>query len=167
MSNFDFTPERRALFLQVLADTCSPKQACAVVGIARSSAYHHREKDLEFAAQWDAAVAEALDAVLEESYRRAVVGVNEPVVYQGDISKDADGKPVTVTKYSDRLLELLMKWRYPEQMADRLRVRSDGSGLDSRALLAMSPEERTQLVALLSKYAEALPEQTEDEDAAA
>lgn len=163
MTNFDFTPELRAKFLEVLSETCSPKQACAVVGIARSSAYYHRDHDLEFRAAWDRAVDLALDAVLGEAFRRGVVGVDEPVVYQGDIAKGQDGEPVTVRKYSDRLLEMLMRWRYPEQTSDRLSVKVDSSGLSPQALLAMGADERAQLVALLTKYADKLPAREEDD----
>lgn len=166
MSNYELTAERRARFLEVLSDTCSPKAACAAVGMARSSAYYHREHDLEFRAEWDRAVDRALDAVLEESYRRAVVGVDEPVVYQGDIAKGANGEAVTVKRYSDRLLELLMRWRYPEQTSDKLRVRvEDSTGLSPEALLAMPTEERAALVALLSKYRAAAPPREDDDEA--
>jgi hypothetical protein len=62
-----------------------------------------------------------------------------------------------VTRYSDRLMEVLLKFRYPEQMADRLRadVKVDGLGLAPEALLRMSPSERRTLVALLTKYRDA------------
>jgi hypothetical protein len=158
-----FTPERKALFLEVLAETCSPKLASQAVGIARSTAFYHRTNDLEFRQAWDRAVDEALDAVLEESYRRAVTGVDEPVIFQGAISKDAEGKLLTVKKYSDRLLEVLMKWRYGDQLADRLRVRvEESTGLSPEALLAMPSEERAQLVTLLSKYASSRPAKEDD-----
>jgi hypothetical protein len=169
MSNYDFTPERRARFLEVLSDTCSPKAAAKAVGIARSSAYYHREHDVDFRLAWDKCVDQALDAVLEESYRRAVVGVDEPVIFQGQVSKevspDGEERPLTITKYSDRLLEVLMKWRYGDQLADRLRVRvEESTGLTPEALLAMPSEERAQLVALLSKYSASRPAK-EDADA--
>ena len=66
-------------------------------------------------------------------------------------------------QHSDRLLEVLLKFRYGEQMADRLRVKVDSSGLDSQALLSMSAEERAQLVALLSKYQASRPDEESDD----
>lgn len=168
MNANSFTPALKAVFLQVLADTCSAKTAAAAAGVSRQTCYYHRENDLEFRAAWDRCIETALDAVLEESYRRAVKGVEEPVVFQGRISTtlDAEGKerPLTVTKYSDRLLEVLMKWRYGDKLADRLRVRVEDTGLSPEALLAMPAEERAQLAALLSKYASARPAQEDDDD---
>ena len=154
-----FTPERKAIFLAVLEDTASPKAAAAAAGIVRSTASYHKANDLEFRTQWEAAVEVALDSLLEEAYRRAAVGVDEPVIHQGRVSTVADPetgdeRPLTVRKYSDRLMEVLLKWRYGDQMADRLRVKVDSTGLDADALLRMPADERKALTALLSKYHE-------------
>jgi hypothetical protein len=67
-------------------------------------------------------------------------------------------RPLTVRKHSDRLLEVMLKFRYGDQLADRLRVKvDDDTGLDAEALLRMPSEERAQLVALLGKYAASKP----------
>ena len=71
--------------------------------------------------------------------------------------------PHAVRKHSDRLLEVLLKFRYGEQMAGRLRVRVEDTGLSADALLAMPADERAQLVALLSKYNAARPQEEDDE----
>lgn len=161
-----FTPERKERFLEVLADTCSPKQAAAAVGVSRQTAFYHKQNDLEFRTRWEKAVEVALDAVLEETYRRACVGVDEPVIYQGQLSMTRDAetgeeRPLTVRKHSDRLLEVLLKFRYGDQVADRLKVKVDSVGLDANALLSMPAEERAQLSALLSKYRAAQGEEHE------
>jgi hypothetical protein len=162
-----FTPERRVRFLEVLEETASPKAAAAATGITRSTAFYHKANDLEFRKQWEAAVEVALDALLEESYRRAVVGHDEPLVHQGRLSTVID--PVTgeervqtIRRYSDRLMEVLLKWRYP-QMADRLSVKVEDTGLSADALLAMPAAERAQLVALLGKYSTSKQEQDDEE----
>ena len=98
-----FTPERKAIFLAVLEDTASPKAAAAAAGIVRSTAFYHKANDLEFRTQWEAAVEVALDSLLEEAYRRAAVGVDEPVIHQGRVSTVADPatgeeRPLTVRK---------------------------------------------------------------------
>lgn len=152
-----FTPERKAIFLAVLEDTASPKAAAAAAGIVRSTAFYHKANDLEFRTQWEAAVEVALDSLLEEAYRRAAVGVDEPVIHQGRVSTVADPetgdeRPLTVRKYSDRLMEVLLKWRYGDQLADRLRVKVEDTGLDADALLRMPSEERKALTELLAKY---------------
>lgn len=127
-----FNEAAREQFLEALEETCSVKHAAAKAGINRDTAYTHRKQDLAFAGRWDAAIERGLDDLLGEAYVRAT------------------------TEKSDRLLEVLLKFRYGDQMADRLAVKVEQStGLDPSTLLAMPHEDREQLRALLSKYADA------------
>lgn len=163
-----FTPEVQEVFLQVLEDTASPKQAAQVCGISRRLAFEYKQNDLEFRRRWEQAIDVAMDALLDEAYRRACIGVEEPVIYQVQVSTTRDpqtgeDRPLTVRKHSDRLLEVMLKFRYGDQLADRLRVKVEDTGLSADALLQMPADERTQLVALLSKYNVARP-QDEDQD---
>ena len=48
----------------------------------------------------------------DDVYRRAFNGI-EPIVYQGQISKDENGKPVTVKEYSDLLVIFALKGLFP------------------------------------------------------
>ena len=157
-----FDRRAREHFVAVLGQTASPTRAAAAVGISRTWAYAARERDLEFRVAWDKAVELAMERLLEESYRRAVDGVEEPVVQGGKVVwvRDPDSgeeRPFSVTRYSDRLMEVLLKFRYPDQMADRLRadVKVDGLGLAPEALLRMTADERRTLIALLTKYRDA------------
>lgn len=163
-----FTPERREVFFQVLEDTCSPKQAAAAAGISRNTAFYHKANDHEFRSRWDKAVEVALDALLDEAYRRAALGYEEPVIHQGRVATVADPetgeeRPLTVRKHSDRLLEVLLKFRYGDQMADRLKVKVEDTGLDADALLRMPSEERKALTELLAKYKSNRREEDDDE----
>ena len=163
-----FTPERREVFFQVLEDTCSPKQAAAAAGISRNTAFYHKANDHDFRSRWDKAVEVALDALLDEAYRRAALGYDEPVIHQGRVATVADPetgeeRPLTVRKHSDRLLEVLLKFRYGEQMADRLKVKVEDTGLDADALLRMPSEERKALTELLAKYKSNRREEGDDE----
>ncbi|GAB2491252.1 hypothetical protein [Arenimonas alkanexedens] len=127
-----FTPGVKARFLEVLEETCSVKHSAEACGISRNLAYIHRKQDLEFAKDWDSAVERALDDLLGEAHRRATI------------------------EKSDRLLEVLLKFRYGDQMADRLAVKVEReTGLDPDALLAMAPEDRQVLQQLLVRYAQA------------
>lgn len=162
-----FTPEVQELFLQILEDTASPKQAAQVCGISRRLAFEYKQNDLEFRRRWEQAIEVAMDALLDEAYRRACIGVEEPVIYQGQLSMTRDtvtgeDRPLTVRKHSDRLLEVMLKFRYGDQLADRLRVKVEDTGLDAEALLAMPADDRKQLVALLAKYQANKPEEAED-----
>lgn len=168
MATKKFTPEVQELFLQILEDTASPKQAAQVCGISRRLAFEYKQNDLDFRRRWEQAIEVAMDALLDEAYRRACIGVEEPVVYQGQLSmtKDAatgEDRPLTVRKHSDRLLEVMLKFRYGDQLADRLRVKVEDTGLSADALLQMPSEERAQLVALLSKYNAAKPQEENHE----
>lgn len=127
-----FTTERKQLFLELLEETCSPKRAAEAVGINRRTAHHHKRQDLQFSKDWDAAIERGLDDLLGEAHRRATV------------------------EKSDRLLEVLLKFRYGDRMADRLAVKVEQSiGLDADALLQMNDEDRRALQNLLGKYADA------------
>lgn len=153
-----FTPERREVFFQVLEDTCSPKQAAAAAGISRQTAFYHKANDVDFRTRWEKAIEVALDSLLEEAFRRGALGFDEPVVHGGRLATVTDPntgeeRPLTVRRHSDRLLEVLLKFRYGDQMADRLKVKVDSIGMDAEALLRMPSEERSQLTALLAKYA--------------
>ncbi|HEL3255799.1 TPA: hypothetical protein UMF52_001085 [Stenotrophomonas maltophilia] len=157
MATKKFTPEVQELFLQILEDTASPKQAAQVCGISRRLAFEYKQKDLDFRRRWEQSIQIAMDALLEEAYRRAVVGVDEPVIYQGQVSTALDPntgeeRALTVKKHSDRLLEVMLKFHYGDEMAEHLRVKVEDTGLSAEGLLRMPTEERAQLVALLGKY---------------
>jgi hypothetical protein len=149
--------------------TCSPKQAAAAAGISRNTAFYHKANDHEFRSRWDKAVEVALDALLDEAYRRAALGYDEPVIHQGRVATVADPetgeeRPLTVRKHSDRLLEVLLKFRYGDQMADRLKVKVEDTGLDADALLRMPSEERKALTELLAKYKSNRREEDDDDE---
>lgn len=109
------TPENKEAFLNALGTTASVTAACEVAKIARSSAYEWRDADLPFAAAWDAAVVRGTDALEDEAIRRARLGVDEPVFYQGE-------ECGTVRKYSDTLLIFMLKARRPEIFRDQIAV---------------------------------------------
>jgi hypothetical protein len=125
-----FTRQAKARFLEVLEDTCTVKTACEVVGISRNLAYDHRKRDLGFQRAWDDAISRALDALLGTAYVRAT------------------------EEKSDQVLITLLRFRYGDQMKERLAIQVEAStGLDPEALLKMSSEDRQALQKLLGKYA--------------
>lgn len=119
-------------FLELLEETCSVKDAAAAAGVHLSMVYHRKKQDIEFSRKWDAAVERGLDDLLGVAHKRAVA------------------------KKSDRLLEMLLKFRYGDRMADRLSVKVEAStGLNPDVLLLMAPQDRMALINLLSKYLDA------------
>jgi hypothetical protein len=73
-------------------------------------ACHDWKRDPDFAARWADALEEACDALEAEARRRAVEGVEEPVVSAGKLV-------CTVRRYSDTLLLALLRAHRPERFA--------------------------------------------------
>lgn len=125
-----FTEDRKRVFLECLEETCSPKRAAEAVGVSRKTAHHHKKLDAEFSKEWDSAIERAMDDLLGEAHHRATV------------------------EKSDRLLEVLLKFRYGDKLSDRLKVQVEHStGLDADVLLLMDADDRRALMELLTKYA--------------
>lgn len=121
-----------ATFLAVLEATGHVTRAAAEAGFARQRFYELRDVDQEFAEAWEVA-QERGEAVIEaEVRRRAIEGIERPVLHQGQIVNVwigpdgrllADGEektvegarlsPLVLREYSDRLLELLAKAHNP------------------------------------------------------
>lgn len=97
----------RNAFLAALREYPVVQHACDVVGIERSTAYRARHAHEDFAEAWDDAMEAGVDRAEREAFRRGVVGFEEPVVYQGQLTpvwaRDAEGElirePVEVGKY--------------------------------------------------------------------
>jgi hypothetical protein len=115
------TASRDRKFFQHLAETCNVTRAALMAGYARRSVYEYRDEDPEFRRRMDEAVEIATDALEAEARRRAVEGVPEPVFYQGV-------ECGTVQRYSDRLLELLLKGRRPDVFRERVSQEISGPG---------------------------------------
>lgn len=130
------TPEameaRRRAFLGSLAISGVVTSACEATGIARKTAYHWRDHDPAFAEEWDEALATATDRLEAEAHRRAVLGNEEPVFHRGqlvlkrdpdtgEVLKDSNGDPIpmTVSKRSDRLLEIMLAAKKPNEYGRR------------------------------------------------
>jgi hypothetical protein len=91
------------------------------VNVSRRCAYDHREADADFAAEWDDAVEEATDTLEQEARRRALDGWDEPVFWQG-------AECGVVRKYSDRLLELMLRANRPKYRASTVEVSGPNGG---------------------------------------
>lgn len=114
----------RTAFLDELRKRGNVSEAAAVAGIGRRTAYEVRDRDPEFAAAWDEAIEAAVDAMEAEAWRRAVEGVDEPVF--GRVGKDQDGEVGTIRRYSDALMNTLLKAHRPEKYRERIDVQQHG-----------------------------------------
>jgi len=140
-------------FLSVLASTANVAEACRVIGVSRWNVYRWREDEefhvvytdeitgeeqerIVFKDAWDAAVDTATDSLEREAWRRAKEGWDEPLSFQGRITFDKFVDPLTgeecivphaIRKYSDRLLEVLLKAHRPEKFREKFEVAHKGA----------------------------------------
>lgn len=120
-------------FLDRLRATGIAARAAREVGAPYSNVMALRRRDADFAAAFDEALEESYDTLEGEARRRALEGVEEPIVHQGTLTPvweldeacrpvlDDEGRPVqarhpdgspkwlTVRKHSDALLQFLLK----------------------------------------------------------
>jgi|TARA_B100000959_G_scaffold174552_1_gene182785 hypothetical protein len=115
MSNIlKLTDERKTLFLESLTKTANVSLSAKAVKVSRQYMYKykHRPENEEFAEAWDNAIEIGIDSLEEEARRRAYLGVDEPVFYQGR-------ECGVIRRYSDTLLIFLLKANRPEKYKDR------------------------------------------------
>lgn len=128
------TAKRKAVFLDELrrhgivaeASRCASPHSRERHGAA-STFRQERNKGPEFAALWDAAQEEADAKLLMECRRRAVEGTDRGIFQKGGRVIDHDGEPATEKVYSDRLMELLLKARFPNEFIERRAVEHSGN----------------------------------------
>jgi len=81
--------------------------AAKLAGVARETIIAHRLKNPKFAARVDEALAQGAETLEVFCWQRATQGVPKPI-----FGRDAKGNPIqvgTVTEYSDRLAEVMLK----------------------------------------------------------
>ncbi len=102
---------------------CHIAQAAEAAGIERGMHYYWLKHDPTYRPRFEEADKIAIEALEDEASRRAMQGVDEPV-FQG-------GEQVgTVRKYSDRLMEFLLRGRNPAKYGDRFRAEMSGPNGD-------------------------------------
>lgn len=110
----------------------------------------------EFHEAWDAALEIGNDYLEQEAQRRAVDGYEEPIVHKGiqafvrdpttgELELDVNGKPIplTVRRYSDRMLEILLKARRPEKFRENMKIEAEITG----GVLAIPQSDQANLTA--------------------
>lgn len=123
--------ERRRLFLRAFALRGIVLDGCRAAGVSRGAVEHWRETSEWFDTMYAIAIEEAADRIEGEAFRRAVEGYDEPVIYQGmpTVVKDAvtgEDKQLFVRKYSDALMQTLLKGSRPDKYRDNHKVEHVG-----------------------------------------
>jgi hypothetical protein len=138
-------------FLKALASSPNVARAARLASISRRAAYLQREADPEFALAWDDALNSATDALVGEAWRRAKDGVQEPVIYKGELMGEwqldglpcfgvftEEGKylhpsqqgatfvPLVIHKPSDALAMFLLKAHRPEVYRETIEQKVSG-----------------------------------------
>lgn len=73
-------------FLDALKRSGIVSRACEAAGVSYGAVSTLRKSDADFAAAYDDAMEQAVDRLETEAWRRAHDGVEEPVVYQGQLT---------------------------------------------------------------------------------
>lgn len=126
-----------ARVLDIVSRTGSPKMASEAVGVSVATIHDHRRRDADFGSRYGAAMDTAFHQVLSKAFERSM----------------ADEEP------SDRLIEVLLKFRWPERLNGFLAFTAEGgsaasapAGLDPRIIARMEPADRAALIGLLGRY---------------
>ena len=113
-------PKKRAL-LSAFPECGNVTAACRAAGISRALHYHWLDKDHDYMVAFQEARETAADMLETEARRRAVDGVKDMVLYQGE-PVQVDGKPLVKTTYSDVMLIVLLKANRPAKFAERYQL---------------------------------------------
>lgn len=129
------TVAKKAAFLAAYREMGVVPYAARVAGIARETAHRWRREDEAFSRQFAEARVDAVDKLEQEAMRRAVEGVDVPVIHAGQVAiagVDSNGNyasqgsphavgvaPLTIKKYSDVLLIFLLKAAAPDKYRER------------------------------------------------
>ena len=174
-TNFDWKPA----FLAALREVPVLRHGCDVTGVHRTTVHKAREANPEFDKAVEQAMEDGVDRAEQEAFRRAVVGYEEPVIHQGNVTPmmapvfgvdgepvindltqtqkwapvlDQTGRPVplTIRKHSDSLLSLVLKGRRKKVYADRTEL----TGADGGPVATTDATQRAARAATLLKLAQ-------------
>lgn len=109
----------RPKFLKAFAETGLVTEAAAKAKVGRRTVYDERERNPDFAAKWAELEEWSTEEMEQEARRRAVLGVEKPIHYKGELVTH-------VREYSDTLLMFLLKARKPEMYRETLNLKHGG-----------------------------------------
>lgn len=128
---FASSPKLQAEFLYVFERIGFIQTSCDIVGVNPMSVRNTRINNPIFAALFEEAFQRYNDGIVKEVHRRAVEGIERPMIYDGKLVKDEDGVVVRERHYSDQLLMKLWQYRDPAAMDKTLvSIERKGSEFD-------------------------------------
>lgn len=121
MTSTKFDTKARNRFFKHFREYGLLHLAADAAGVTAETIRNHRKKSKTFAARYESTLEMFRDEVEQEAHRRATKGVETD-----HYSKDGDYTH-TVTKYSDRLMETILKRHRPEYR-DKIAVEATVAG---------------------------------------
>lgn len=146
-----FKEPQQALFLQHYAETRNITHSAKLAGVSWFCVHDLRRRSPDFHTLMLKAEAEYVDKIVAEAHRRAVEGVEET-------RYGSNGPIGVVRRYSDRLLEILLK-RYAAEFRETTTTRVEHAHVvDLDALVRRLPaEKRSQLREILALASSTTP----------
>lgn len=143
--------------LDGIASGLFPAEIAQALGIVPGTIREWRRQDPEFDQMCVEAESVVTDQLEREAIRRAARGVLEPVVHKGEVvmytnPETGQEEPLMQRRYSDGLLQFLLKGRRPEVYGDRTKV--EGSvGLELDGAKASLAQKLSQVAERLAQQA--------------
>ena len=129
--DFRHSPKLQAEFLYVFERIGFIQTSFDIVGVNPMAVRTCRINNPIFAALFEEAFQRYNDGIVKEVHRRAVEGIERPMIYDGKLVKDDDGIVVKERHYSDQLLMKLWQYRDPQAMDKTLvSIERKGSEFD-------------------------------------
>lgn len=123
--NFQFDQDAKDRVCRTIAETGRMYFAAKACGFCSQTVKDHFKHDPEFKAAYDEAMGQYRDSLEEEIHRRAMEGVEEPIIG----GKNKNEVVCTVTRYSDRLLELHAKRHISEYREKQMDINVGQGGV--------------------------------------
>lgn len=143
------TELKKVAFLAAFARCGRITKASETVGINPDTHYEWRKTDPEYDKAFAAMRERVADLLEDEAIRRAVEGIDKPLI--GRIDKDLDGVVVTVKEYSDSLMAILLKGNRPERYREGREITGkDGGPINFRDVSELTDDELDAEIASLA-----------------
>ena len=137
----------KGIFLKNFSESGFLLQTCERTGVSKSLVLTWLDKDPDFAKKYADANEKVTEICEATALRRAVHGIEVPVIYKGQQAQElvgyetkADGSPdktkpilrkLFTKEYSDRLLELILKARNRGKYGDKFEFHVDEEAIAS------------------------------------